>query len=270
MKSLFSIVLIFSLGVLCVARVNAEIPLQARVYISISDEQTTNDNITRSYRIHVDSIFALRGYMLEFQVNELEQKECSWENGTLIDYPLCLTQYDKERGIYRVSAVSREFTDSASDKIDFGTLTLMHSSELIDNVKIVKLETVDNAYNFKELISIDEHERASYGTSLKSDEDEKDFNNHFRTEITSIVPNPFNPSVTVKYSLRKLSEVNISIFDCTGRKIINLIGREQKAGDYVIEWDGKSTNGIDVVSGIYFLRFIAGNVVQNKKLVLLR
>ena len=40
--------------------------------------------------------------------------------------------------------------------------------------------------------------------------------------ISSIYPNPFNPSVNITFSLSALEQVNISIYDSIGRHIATL------------------------------------------------
>ncbi len=63
-------------------------------------------------------------------------------------------------------------------------------------------------------------------------------------------PNPFNPKTNIKYQIpNNRSQVKLSIFDITGRHIIDLIDQEQNVGTYQIDFDGSKYS-----SGIYFYK----------------
>jgi len=42
------------------------------------------------------------------------------------------------------------------------------------------------------------------------------------------------------------------------------------SGTYVAEWEGKDDRGNFLPSGVYFYRLVSKNVVQQKKMILLR
>jgi hypothetical protein len=83
-------------------------------------------------------------------------------------------------------------------------------------------------------------------------------------------PNPFNTTTIIRYQLYKQMPVKLSIYDILGRQVATLVDAVQPAGNYQIVWDGKNTDGREVASGIYFCQFQAKQVVENRKLVLLR
>lgn len=78
-------------------------------------------------------------------------------------------------------------------------------------------------------------------------------------------PNPFNPSVTIKFGLPKTSLTRIIIYDMLGREILRLVNEELKSGNYSINW-----NASGFASGIYFYRIEAGDFVETKKMILLK
>jgi flagellar hook assembly protein FlgD len=41
-------------------------------------------------------------------------------------------------------------------------------------------------------------------------------------------------------------------------------------GEHTVTWDGKTENGAELPSGIYFYRFKAGDLEVNKKAILVR
>jgi hypothetical protein len=83
-------------------------------------------------------------------------------------------------------------------------------------------------------------------------------------------PNPFNPTTTFTFDLPKLSNVNLIIYDITGRKICTLISSTYPAGSHQIQWDGTDDHGNALASGIYVYRIEAGKYVQSRKMMLLK
>lgn len=85
-------------------------------------------------------------------------------------------------------------------------------------------------------------------------------------------PNPFNSQTTIRYLIaNKFGKyVSLTIFDITGKEVINLENKCQAAGEYSIIWDGTDRQGENVSSGIYICRLSIGNQHQIKKLTLLR
>jgi hypothetical protein len=89
-------------------------------------------------------------------------------------------------------------------------------------------------------------------------------------EISQNYPNPFNPTTVIEYALPKSSDVKIKIYNILGQEVRNLVNERQEAGYKIIGWDGKDDHGMEVSSGIYFYRIVAGNFVKSKKMVLLK
>ena len=83
-------------------------------------------------------------------------------------------------------------------------------------------------------------------------------------------PNPFNPSTTISYYLPKDSPVTLSVYDVSGRRIADLVGRVEKKGRHSVMWNGKDGEGSSVASGIYFSRLTVGKETISKKMVMLR
>ena len=83
-------------------------------------------------------------------------------------------------------------------------------------------------------------------------------------------PNPFNPSTTIYFGLKTLSNVDLRIFDVSGRLVRVLASGKFQAGEYRRIWDGKDSHGIPVASGVYFYRLVAGDFEQTRKMLLLR
>ena len=92
----------------------------------------------------------------------------------------------------------------------------------------------------------------------------------YRFELSQNYPNPFNPVTTIEYSLPRRSNVKIDVFNLLGRKVRTLVDREESAGTYSITWDGTSSTGEAVSTGVYFYRFEAEDYIETKKMLLLK
>jgi len=78
-------------------------------------------------------------------------------------------------------------------------------------------------------------------------------------------PNPFNPVTNIRYTLSRSAEVNLVIHNLLGEEVTVIVNEIQSAGEYQAEWDAS-----DFSSGIYFYRLVAGDLVQTKKMLLLK
>lgn len=90
-------------------------------------------------------------------------------------------------------------------------------------------------------------------------------------------PNPFNPSTTIPYRLPEAANVVLKIYNLLGEEVVTLVNRQQPAGHYQIQWDGRDYQGKPLSSGMYIYRLRAsgsaggsGAFVQNRKMLLLK
>ncbi len=84
-------------------------------------------------------------------------------------------------------------------------------------------------------------------------------------------PNPFNATTTISYQLAKSSHVSVYIYDILGRRVTSLLENEYKAaGSYRLLWNGTTTSGSAVASGVYLLVFKSEHLNKTQKLLLLK
>jgi len=83
-------------------------------------------------------------------------------------------------------------------------------------------------------------------------------------------PNPFNPTTSFEFSLPQRAHVTIEVFNVVGQRVITLTDGEYAAGDYAVTWNGKSSGGQSVSTGVYFYRLQAGDFIETKKMMLLK
>jgi hypothetical protein len=78
-------------------------------------------------------------------------------------------------------------------------------------------------------------------------------------------PNPFNPATTIKLVIVKNSNVTLDITNILGQRIAILHQGFLPAGDYSYRF-----NGANFASGVYFVSLISNDVMQTKKMLLLK
>lgn len=78
-------------------------------------------------------------------------------------------------------------------------------------------------------------------------------------------PNPFNPTTMIQYSVKERTQVDISVFDVTGRKISTLVNEIKEPGNYEIAF-----TAINLPSGMYIYRMQAGDFTDTHRMVLLK
>ena len=88
-------------------------------------------------------------------------------------------------------------------------------------------------------------------------------------QLSQNYPNPFNPLTVIRYQIPEDGKVVLGIYNLLGQPIKTLVEKEQEAGPYQVEWDGKDGEGSRVGSGIYFYRLKTGDFVRVKKMVFL-
>jgi len=87
----------------------------------------------------------------------------------------------------------------------------------------------------------------------------------FDFSLAQNYPNPFNAITTIQYSIAYRSSVKLKIYNLLGQEIATLFSGELDPGVYITQW-----NAGRFASGVYFCRIEAGNLVDTKKLLLLR
>ena len=77
-------------------------------------------------------------------------------------------------------------------------------------------------------------------------------------------PNPFSEATTLFYQLPAATDVNLSLYDVSGRLIETIISQPQAAGDYRLTWDRP------MAGGLYFIRLQTPYSQQTKRMVCIR
>jgi len=78
-------------------------------------------------------------------------------------------------------------------------------------------------------------------------------------------PNPFNPVTTIKFSLARKRQVNLTVFNSIGQKVATLISARMEAGSYKVTWDASN-----VPSGLYLYTMETDNQKLTRKMMLIK
>ena len=85
------------------------------------------------------------------------------------------------------------------------------------------------------------------------------------------VPNPFNPSTTIRFDLAGSGNVDLRVFDVRGRLVRALAtGAVYVQGRHEVVWDGRDEHGQAVASGVYVVELTAGDARQSQRIMLLK
>ena len=83
-------------------------------------------------------------------------------------------------------------------------------------------------------------------------------------------PNPFNPSTTIRYGLPEEAIVSLVIYDVRGQVVQTIASEHQSAGWYNVVWNGQTSDGRTISTGIYFAKLVAGDYSQVIKMLYLK
>ncbi len=83
-------------------------------------------------------------------------------------------------------------------------------------------------------------------------------------------PNPFNAQCTIRYTLDKPTDVEVSVWNLRGERIRTLVDAKQNQGAYRILWDGKDSMGNHLASGIYLIRLSTPEKIQTIRTVFMK
>lgn len=85
-------------------------------------------------------------------------------------------------------------------------------------------------------------------------------------------PNPFNPSTNIKFTIPSITLsvvegllVTLKVYDVLGNEVATLVNENKSSGTYEVEFNSKN-----LTSGIYFYKLEAGNLIETKKMILLK
>ncbi len=106
----------------------------------------------------------------------------------------------------------------------------------------------------------------SYDLTASTQSSAVESRNHlYDFELSQNYPNPFNPTTTISYAVPQRTNVEIKVYDITGKEITTLVNEVKDQGIYSVKF-----NADNFSSGIYFYRISAGQFSSVRKMILIK
>jgi hypothetical protein len=83
-------------------------------------------------------------------------------------------------------------------------------------------------------------------------------------------PNPFNPSVKLRYTLSRPGHLVMKVFDARGALVRTLVDGPVAVAQGTVLWDGADDHGGQAASGLYFVETRAEGQVDVRKVTMLK
>ena len=83
-------------------------------------------------------------------------------------------------------------------------------------------------------------------------------------------PSVMNRETRVEFDLPRASEVRLAVYNLAGQAVRTLLEGTHSGGTYEVVWNGKNEQGLQVPSGVYFVRLNAGAFSDSKRVVVVK
>lgn len=142
--------------------------------------------------------------------------------------------------------LNSSYTPVQSSSIQVGqTVTVWASQDQGGNLKAVQVQQISGS-----VTSVNDGSNESLPTNY---------------ELNQNYPNPFNPTTTISFTLSKVENVRLTVYNIIGQEVASLVNEQMNAGLHIVTF-----NAVKLATGIYFYRLQAGGFVAIKKMVLLK
>jgi hypothetical protein len=78
-------------------------------------------------------------------------------------------------------------------------------------------------------------------------------------------PNPFNPTTIIEFTLPRSTQVELSVYNILGQRVVVLIDRAMRLGRHTVTFDGSH-----LASGVYLYRLKTSDRTTTRKMVLMK
>ena len=83
--------------------------------------------------------------------------------------------------------------------------------------------------------------------------------------VSNAYPNPFNPSTSIELNLNKDSYVSVSVYNVAGQLVDQVFAGNLSSANHRFTWDAGFMS-----SGVYFMNIQVDDVLETKKLMLVK
>jgi hypothetical protein len=163
------------------------------------------------------------------------------------------------------------YDESELNNIPENELKFFKSPTGVNNSWFSMGGTVNNAQNYVEVSGLNDFSYwtlAGINSPLPVEEENQVNPGEFN--LSQNYPNPFNPSTTIYYSIAKRDHVSLKVFDVIGNEIVTLVNEIKEPGIYSAAFNNATNTIRHLTSGIYFYQLRAGDLVQTRKMLLIK
>ena len=89
-------------------------------------------------------------------------------------------------------------------------------------------------------------------------------------ELDGSYPNPSAGRTAIEFRVAEPGPVSIEVFDITGRRVATLVDRQMSPGTYEVTWDGRSSSGQRLASGVYLYRMKARDFTETRRMTIVK
>ena len=89
-------------------------------------------------------------------------------------------------------------------------------------------------------------------------------------QLLAAAPNPFNSNTKIRFILRELQTVRVTIYDLRGVPQFTWTQNNLPAGYHEILWNGRDATGRELASGVYLVRIQGRQFEQSRKIMYLK
>jgi len=210
--------------------------------------------------------------VIDFNCSETLEKWCQYKYCGAATPPMPGTPTGLSADVVSSSQIDLSWTDHAEIEDGFSL------EQIIDNNYIV-IATLDADVTSYNLIDLPENTEHSFriqafnisGYSAYSNEVSATTGTSVNTReglssgsmIHKVIPNPFEETAHLEYSVPKDSFVSIKVYDSSGREVRTMVHDFRAKGNY-----NSVLNGGDLLGGIYYYQIIAGDSFASGRIVL--
>ncbi len=83
-------------------------------------------------------------------------------------------------------------------------------------------------------------------------------------------PNPFNPSTEIRFTVHRAGFGTLAVYDVRGELVRTLLQGRLAEGPHAVTWDGRTEDGLQAPSGVYFYRLELNGESSVRKMMLVK
>ncbi len=168
-----------------------------------------------------------------------------------------------------------EAADGDGDSLTYGSLTLPTGATFDTRTKFFSwTPTYDQAGDTLAILVVTDGTASTFDTVRISVADdptgigEPPMPTQFA--LSQNIPNPFNPSTTIRFSLPEAGAVRLAIYSTKGQLVRTLVDGSTHAAYHSVVWNGRDATGREVSSGVYLYRLTSAERTLVRRMLLLR